>query len=201
MPGPGIGLGILRKVPSLSFSLQGQPTGSLLISPARLHSAWLKGRGQGPSWAIVPASWPCLTQPLSMGPAHHADSHRPVLSRAKFSQGAPGNRKLYWWMELSLLFLIELNSTLGHLSSSIKKVSADGAITPTLCQLCLIHGMTSPAHHPAPLGTDAPTWFCLQCCNFFLFQKTIICLTNYTVFSQPIWINKHYVSSWGREPG
>lgn len=53
-------------------------------------------------------------------------------------------------MELSSLFFTELNSTLGHLSSSIKKVSTYGAITPTPGQLCLVHRTTSPAHHTAP---------------------------------------------------
>lgn len=69
-------------------------------------------------------------------------------------------------MELSLLFLIELNSTLGHLSWSIRKVSADGAITPTLCQLCLVHRMASPECVPAPLGTDAPTRFLFTMLQF-----------------------------------
>lgn len=40
--------GSLGDVPSLSFSLPGQPTGSLLISLARSHSAWLKGQGGDP---------------------------------------------------------------------------------------------------------------------------------------------------------
>jgi hypothetical protein len=43
-------------------------------------------------------------------------------------------------MEFSLPFFNELNSTLGLLSPSIKKVSTEGTITPTLCHLCSFTG-------------------------------------------------------------
>lgn len=75
-----------------------------------------------------------------------------------------------------------------------------GQLRPCVPALPLSQDDT-PCPSPTPLGTDAPTWFCLLCHNVFLFQKTMICLINYTAFYQPIWINKHYVFSWGRELG
>lgn len=53
-----------------------------------------------------------------------------------------------------MFFLIELSGTLGHLSLSIKEVSADGTIMPCLPALPLSQDHTP---FPSPLGTDAPT--------------------------------------------
>lgn len=75
-----------------------------------------------------------------------------------------------------------------------------GQLCPCLPALPLSQDDT-PCPSPAPLGTDVPTWFCLLRRKVFLFQKTMICLINYTAFYQPVWINKHYVFSWGRELG
>lgn len=200
-PNPNLGLHLGSPSESLlcnSLSLWEQPAGLLLISPARLHSAWLKGQGQGPPELLCLRADLIWHSPSQWDKLHHADSHRPRLSPAKFSWADPGNRKLYWWMELCWLFLIELNSTLGHLSRPLGRSLQMGQLRPHFVSSASFTGWHLP-HLPAPWGTNAPTWFCLQCCNLFLFQKTIICLTNYTVFTRPIWINKHYVFSLGAE--
>lgn len=55
-----------------------------------------------------------------------------------------------------MLFLIELSSTLGHLSLSIKEVSADGTIT-SMSVVSALSPDDASWPSPAPLGTDAPT--------------------------------------------
>lgn len=181
--------GVLQKTPSPRVSPSRARLQGLCLLPqlARTQRGWRARARALPSycaWELTPSD----TAPLHgarLGKPHQVGSHRGALSPAKLSRAAPGRRKLYWWMELSSLFFTELNSTLGHLSWSIKKVSTYGAITPTLCQLCLIHRTTSPAHHTAPLGTDEPTWFCLQCCNFssrrllFAWQTTLFLSSQY----------------------
>lgn len=117
MPGPEIAFGDpSESVFCRSFSLNIQLAGLLLKSPAHLHSAWWRGQGQGPPELLCVRVDLIPHSPSPWDKPHHADSHRPMLSPAKFSWTAAGNRKLYRWIELSLLFLIELNSTLGHLS-------------------------------------------------------------------------------------
>lgn len=60
-------------------------------------------------------------------------------------------------MEPSRLALIELNSTLGHLSWSIREVSTDGALLPILCQWDLIQGTDGLSWpHPGPSGVHSP---------------------------------------------
>lgn len=84
-----------------------------------------------------------------------------------------------------MLFLIELSSTLGHLSLSIKKSLQMEQLHPCLPDLLLPQGDT-PCPSAAPVGTDAPIWFGSLCHNAFLLQKTMICLINYTASYQPI---------------
>lgn len=88
-------LGILQKASSASFSLYLRLTGSLLSSPAHLHSAWWRGWGRGPPELLCVRVDLIGHSPSQWDKPHHADSHRPMLSPAKFSWTAPGNSKLY----------------------------------------------------------------------------------------------------------
>lgn len=126
--------------------------------------------GPGPFWALVPKSWPCLAKPLSIGLDEVSRIMQTARANTQPHEVLPGsarNRKLYWWMELFLLFLIELNSTLGHFSLSIKKVSADGTITPTPVSPASFWGWyLLLLTNPPPPGTEAPTWFCFTMLQF-----------------------------------
>lgn len=99
-----------------------------------------------------------------------------------------------------MLFLIELSGTLGHLSLSIKEVSADGTIMPMSASFASFSGwypvpITSPLRH--------------RCANLILFivPQCLSLPEDHDLPDKlhcflPANMNKqHYVFSWGRELG
>ena len=179
-------LGVLWKNPSLRVS-------SCSRSAHCPQPSVVEGRGQGPLGLLCLRADPLWRSPSEPAQARQATSDRqsqrkhPALPS---SRGAARETLL-----MNGIFFAFLQWIKQHTGTPLpvhqKGLYRRGDYTHTLSSL-LIHRTTSSARR-----ADKPTWFWLQGCNFS--SRRLLFAWQTTLFSSgQIWINKHYVFSWGQ---
>ena len=154
---------------------------------------WLKAEARALlgycAWELTlsdaaPLNWPRPGKP------HQIDSPRGNTQPCQVLVGQrAGKRKTLLMNGIFFAFLQWIKQHTGTpLPVHQKGLYRRGDYTHTLSSL-LIHRTTSSA--------DEPTWYCLQGCNFS--SRRLLFAWQTTLFSSgQIWINKHYVFSWGQ---
>ena len=154
---------------------------------------WLKAEARALlgycAWELTPSDAAPLNWPRP-GKPHQIDSPRGNTQPCQVLVGQrAGKRKTLLMNGIFFAFLQWIKQHTGTpLPVHQKGLYRRGDYTHTLSSL-LIHRTTSSA--------DEPTWYCLQGCNFS--SRRLLFAWQTTLFSSgQIWINKHYVFSWGQ---